>query len=224
MQKIYQVFIGCPFMRAIRKNYDKLKTDLENEVPLHFILADTTAISSTDYLLEHITTLIRESAGCIFDATGGNPNVSLEVGIAHAMPADFLISLYTRRPRQQKVAEKALASEGEVKPIISDLQGRNRIEYRTYSSLKEQVISRYLRELPYMKRWFEFKNRNGALVPHALRIFKELRASGRTVRPRVIAMLDGTGIAPNDLLGILSEAKLLTVRRGRTGGISYPIK
>ena len=26
MAKLYQVFVGCPFRRAIRKNYDKLKT------------------------------------------------------------------------------------------------------------------------------------------------------------------------------------------------------
>ena len=63
MAKIHQVFVGCPFLTAIRKNYDKLKADLEDESPLHIVLADTAAITSTDYLLEHITTLIRESAG-----------------------------------------------------------------------------------------------------------------------------------------------------------------
>src|SRR6266540_3862394 len=99
MAKSYQVFVGCPFLTAIRRNYDKLKSDLESETPLHLVLADTTAISSTDYLLEHITTLIRESAGCVFDVTGGNPNVSLEVGIAHALPANFILTMYTRRPR-----------------------------------------------------------------------------------------------------------------------------
>ena len=26
--KSHQVFVGCPFLRAIRKNYDKLKADL----------------------------------------------------------------------------------------------------------------------------------------------------------------------------------------------------
>jgi hypothetical protein len=44
MQKIQQIFIGCPFVPAIRKNYDKLKQELENETPLHLILADTTAV------------------------------------------------------------------------------------------------------------------------------------------------------------------------------------
>ena len=224
MQKIQQIFIGCPFLPAIRKNYDRLKQELEDETPLHLILADTVAVSSTDYLLEHITTLIRESAACLFDATGGNPNVSLEVGVAHALPAEFLISLYTRKPRQQKIAEATLAKEGELKPIISDLQGRNRIEYKAYAGLKEQLTDRFLRRLPYMSRWLEFKNRNASMVPHALRIFQDLRSSGRSVRPRVISALDGTGILADDLLGVLSDAKLLVVKRGRAGGIYYPVK
>ena len=102
MQNLHQIFIGCPFKPAIRKVYDKLKTELENETPLHIVLADTTAISSTDYLLEHITNLIRDSAGCVFDVTGANPNVSLEVGIAHALPADFLLTIKTRKPRSAR--------------------------------------------------------------------------------------------------------------------------
>ncbi len=224
MAKSHQVFIGCPFLTAIRKNYDKLKTDLEDETPLHVVLADTTAITSTDYLLEHITSLIRESAGCIFDATGGNPNVSLEVGVAHALPADFLLTFYTRKPRIQQNAQQVLEREGETRPIISDLQGRTRIEYKTYKALKNQIMSRYLSRLPYMRRWVDFRKRNRTLVKPALNVFSEIRTSGRTVRPRVIAMLDETGIQADTLLKALSQAKLLTVKRGRDGGIYYPPK
>ena len=188
------------------------------------MLADTTAISSTDYLLEHITNLIRDSAGCIFDVTGGNPNVSLEVGVAHALPADFLLALYTRKPRAQSTAQRALEHEGETKPIISDLQGRNRVEYKTYRALKEQMLSRYLEELPYMRRWKEFKRRHSSFVTPALGIFEDIRTSGRTLRPRVVATLDGTGISAADLLTALSKVKLVSVKRGRAGGIYYPTK
>ncbi len=224
MAKVHQVFVGCPFLNAIRKNYDKLKEDLEKDTPLHIVLADTAAITSTDYLLEHITNLIRESAGCIFDVTGGNPNVSLEVGVAHALPADFLLALYTRKPRTQQNAQRALESEGEVRPIISDLQGRNRVEYKTYKVLKEQALSRYLGRLPYMRRWNDFRKRNRNFVKPALEVFSEIRTSGRTVRQRVIALLDGTGIQADAMLRVLSQAKLLTVKRGRAGGIYYPAK
>ncbi len=222
MTKTHQIFVGCPFLTAIRKNYDKLRQELEEETPLHVPLADTAAISSTDYLLEHITNLIRESAGCVFDVSGGNPNVSLEVGIAHALPSDFLLALYTRKPRAQSDAERALERQGETKAIISDLQGRNRIEYKTYKTLKEQLQSRYLNRLPYMKQWAEFRRRRSSFVKPALQVFEQIRASGRTVRPRVIAMLDGTGIGADELLKTLSKARLISVKRGRQGGIYYP--
>lgn len=72
MSKPYQVFVGCPFSREIRSAYDRLKKEVEAATPLSIVLADTVGVSSSDYLLEHITELIRDSAGCVFDATGAN--------------------------------------------------------------------------------------------------------------------------------------------------------
>lgn len=84
--KTHRIFVGCPFRKNIRSNYERLKEEVEADTPLSLVLADTGDVTSKDYLLQHITKLIAESADCIFDATGGNPNVSLEVRIAHALP------------------------------------------------------------------------------------------------------------------------------------------
>ena len=92
--------------------------------------------------------------------------------------------MYTRKPRTQQKAEKALEAEGERRPIISDLQGRNRVEYKTYPSLKEQVADRYLSKLPYMQRWLHFKRRNSSYAGHALQLFQEMRLSGRTLETK----------------------------------------
>lgn len=219
LTKPHQIFIGCPFKPTIRQHYDKLKTQLEKENPLHIVLADTTAVSSTDYLLEHITTLIRESAGCIFDVTDANPNVSLEIGIAHALPTEFLITVKTRK--RKKVKGEA---EREVKPIISDLQGRNRIEYKTHLSLKTQLEERYLRNLTYMQRWRQFKSKHRSYVPYALKIFEEIRTSGRTLRPRAVVILEGSGIKVADFIKALTSAKLVTSRKGKGGGYYYPTR
>lgn len=220
MAKPHQVFVGCPFGNAIRKNYDHLKKDIEKETPLHIVLADTTAVSSTDYLLEHITTLIRESAACIFDVTGGNPNVSLEVGIAHALPAEFILAFYTRKKRTP--AEKALADAGETKPIISDLQGRNRVEYKQYAALKDQLTDRYLGGLPYYQRWNRFKKANSSYEKYALQVFEEIRESGRTLNSRVTAILSGSGITTSDFGKALTKEKLVSIKKGRQGGWYYP--
>ena len=75
-----------------------------------------------------------------------------------------------------------------------------------------------------MKRWDDWRRRNATLVKYAVQVFQEMRASGRTLRPRVVAMLDGTGIHPDNFLKSLADVKLLSVKRGRAGGIYYPSK
>lgn len=226
MPKIYQVFVGCPFAKDVRKNYDKLKKELEAETPLSIVLADTVGVSSSDYLLEHITTLVRDSAGCIFDATGGNPNVSLEVGIAHTVPTDFILTLKTRKPRagaDSKPHEPAAAGS-EVRSIISDLQGRNRVEYKTYKTLRTKVEDRFLSGLAYMKRWKRFKNDHKGMVPYVLRFIADVRSSGRSTGPRLNAILEGSGFNASDVTDALRKAGILLVRRGRNGGYFYPAK
>jgi len=226
MTRPEQVFVGCPFTRSLRKNYDRLKAELEAETPLRLVLADTTSISSTDSLLKHITELIRDSAGCIFDVTGTNPNVSLEVGIAHAMPVDFLLALGTRKPRTSAERKRSAGRAGldRMRPIIADLQGRNRIEYKTYKGLKDQLLRRYLGQLPYMKRWHEFERSHRSYAPFALKLFQDIRASGRSAPRRLDAILAGSGISTTALTRALTHDRLITVRRGREGGYFYPAK
>lgn len=216
-----QVFIGCPYRPTFRRTYQRLKRELETDSPLQFVLADTAAITSRDTLLDHITLLIRQSAGCIFDASGGNPNVSLEVGIAHAFGADFLLTLNTRRELQ--VGRGQRRADGG-KAIIADLQGRNRVEYRSYAGLKKQLVERFLRRLPYWKRWEEFRRQHPLWTPAALRVFDEIRRHGRATRPRLDAALKPEGVPPPALLAALRRAGLIAQRRGRLAGYVYPPK
>jgi len=261
MARPEQLFVGCPFQSRVRKNYDRLKAELEAETPLRVVLADTATVTSSDDLLEHITALIRDSAACVFDATGANPNVSLEVGIAHALPTDFLLTVSTRQPHAQDKARKAGGSAADrLRPIpsgtpkdtgtgvrsaipsgmpsamrsaipsgmrgaiIADLQGRNRIEYKTYRSLKEQLHRRYLSSLPYLKRWHEFEKNHRSYAPLALPVLHEIRASGRSTRPRLDAILSASGLSATVLLRALTHHRLITVRGGRDGGYFYPSK
>ena len=221
MAKLYQVFVGCPFAKEIRAVYDHLKKDVEATTPLSLVLADTVGLSSSDYLLEHITELIRDSAGCIFDATGANPNVSLEVGIAHTVPVDFILTLKTRKVFAKKEPEGAAR---EVRSIISDLQGKSRIEYKAYKKLKHQLDTRYLGELPYMKRWKSFVSGHKDMASYALQLFADLRTSGRTTGARVQAYLEGSGFSTSDVTAALVSSKLVSVKRGRDGGIFYATK
>lgn len=219
--KIYQVFVGCPFAKDIRRNYDRLKKEIEAETPLSVILADTVGVSSSDYLLEHITELIRDSAGCIFDATAANPNVSLEVGIAHTVPTDFMLTLKTRKVRSP---DSSAPASPEVRSIISDLQGKNRIEYKTYNALRQKVEERFLATLPYMARWKRFRSEHKSMAPHVVKFFSDIRSSGRSTRPRLEAILEGSGFNASDVTDAMRAAQIVSVQRGRKGGYFYPTK
>ncbi|MDE2276198.1 MAG: hypothetical protein KGK09_07870 [Burkholderiales bacterium] len=225
MSKPYQIFVGCPFARDMRSIYDRLKRDIESTTPLSIVLADTVGLTSSDYLLESITTLITESTACIFDVTGANPNVSLEVGIAHTVPVNFLLTLKTRQ-NQAKARQREAGGPGtrEVRSIISDLQGKTRIEYKQYDGLRKQVEDRYLAHLPYMKRWHQFAKQNKGMVPIAVAIFEDIRSSGRSQVSRVQAHVEGSGFTVTQILSALNAQKLILVKRGRTGGIFYPAK
>lgn len=225
MFKPYQIFVGCPFAREIRAAYDRLKREVEEESPLSIILADTVGVSSSNYLLDSITTLIRESASCIFDATGGNPNVSLEVGIAHTAPVDFVLTMRTRkRSVKAEQRETGFSAAREVRSIISDLQGKNRIEYKEYGGLRKQLDTRYFAHVPFMKRWLAFSKQNKQMVPYALGLFSDLRSSGRSQTSRLASHLEGSGFSATQVLAELSAHKLVLAKRGRTGGIFYPPK
>jgi len=221
MAKLHQIFIGCPFSKDIRRNYDRLKKDIEQKTPLSLILADTVGVSSSDYLLEHITESIRESAGCIFDVTNNNPNVSLEVGIAHTMPVEFVISLKTRKPRKQS---KGSGKDAEMRSIISDLQGKNRIEYKTYDSLRDDIEKRFFVNIPYMHRWRQFEKENQSMVAHVLKLFNDIRTSGKTTRARLVSALEGSGFSMNYVVKQLRKHKLVSFKTGKSGGIYYPSK
>ena len=223
MAKVYQVFVGCPFSKDIRKNYDRLKRDLESETPLSIVLADTVGVSSSDYLLEHITELIRDSAACIFDSTGANPNVSLEVGIAHTIPTTFVLTFKTRKQRSSADSREG-TNPPEVRSIISDLQGKNRVEYKTYTVLRNKVEGRFLKDLPYMMRWSGFKNQYKSMVPYVLKFFADIRSSGRSTRPRLQAILEGSGLSASEVTNAMRHAKIVVVQRGRKGGYYYPAK
>lgn len=228
MTQPQQVFLGCPYRPAFRRTYQRLKRELEAESPLQLVLADTAAITSRDTLLGHITDLIRESAGCIFDATGGNPNVSLEVGVAHALGADFMLTLNTRTRsasiRGPRPAGSRKPGADPSKPIIADLQGRNRIEYRSYGGLKKQLVDRFLRRLTYWKRWEDFRHQHPAWSPAALLVFGEIRRHGRATRPRLEAALREGAVPLPALLSALRKGGLVAQRRGRLAGYVYPSK
>lgn len=125
-----QVFIGCPW-KGIRPKYDRITKDLNKTFPLSFILVGRELDQKADDLLTIIKTKLLSSNSAIFDVTGGNPNVSLEFGIAESNLIEC--TLYFN-------VHKSYKSKGVDSAIISDLAGKRRKEYK-----QEKVLRQLLR-------------------------------------------------------------------------------
>ncbi len=88
-----QVFIGCPYS-TVRPKYERIIKELKKKYPICFEIIGRTTNPEAMELLDLIKIKLGSSSAAIFDATGGNANVSLEFGFAEAknIPRHIYIS------------------------------------------------------------------------------------------------------------------------------------
>lgn len=169
-----QVFVGLPW-KNIRPKYDRIIGTLEKKYPLHFTIVGRNDSQDAQDLFEIIKQRIASSSYAIFDATGGNANVSLEYGYAEGLEVPRVIFLSAH-----KAANRSTSSI----PIISDLGGKRRIQYKTEKSLSGE-LHKFCREHDYTKR-FE-KALKSALKTRS----KGGKKSGRALALKIVRALDG---------------------------------
>lgn len=168
-----QVFVGLPW-KNIRPRYEKIVGRLENKFALYFTIVGRDDGQSAEDLFEVIKQRIASSSFAIFDATGGNANVSLEYGYAEGMEVPRAIYLSTH-----KAAQKTAGT-----PIISDLGGRRRVQYKTEASLSV-ALHKLSREHDYTLRFEQ------ALVQALASYAKGKKKRMRTLAVKLLRVLDG---------------------------------
>jgi len=168
-----QVFVGLPW--SLRTKYDRIVTKLEKKYPIHFSIVGRNDSQDAEDLFEIIKQRIASSSYAIFDATGGNANVSLEFGYAEALAVQRAVYLNVRKPRKRQAPGA---------PIISDLGGKRRIQYKTDKVL-EVELQRQCKQHDYTVR-FE-KGIAAALKGKS----KGAKKSGRALALKIARALDG---------------------------------
>jgi hypothetical protein len=168
-----QVFLGCPW-KTVKHKYETLIEEFKKKYPLSFIIVGRSQDQKAANLLEIIKDKLNNSSAAIFDATGGNANVSLEYGIAEAN--EIPRSIYKSQHKKSASAESDLA-------IISDLAGKKRNEYKTAAGLKS-LLEAYSKTHTYTKKYETF------LRASAKRLSKGAKRRYRALSLKIIHHLD----------------------------------
>ncbi len=118
-----QIFVAYSYRLYPLKDYRRVYKNLEKAFGVSFVFADE-KISSL-HILQKIVGYIRESRFGIYDISGWNPNVTLELGLALGMNERMFITI---DPSKTSIEE-----------MPSDLRGVDRIQYDSYSALEENL-------------------------------------------------------------------------------------
>ncbi|MBE7522109.1 MAG: hypothetical protein HS109_06965 [Burkholderiales bacterium] len=169
-----QIFVGLPW-KTVRPKYEKIIPTLEKRYPLYFTIVGRNDAQHAEDLFEIIKQRIASSSYAVFDATGGNANVSLEYGYAEGLEVPRAIFVSAHKASQR-------ASAGA--PIISDLHGKRRVQYKTEGSLSAE-LHRLCREHDFTKRFEK------ALAAALKGKSKGAKKSGRALALKVVRALDG---------------------------------
>lgn len=173
-----QVFLGVPW-KTVRPKYERIIQRLRKTFPLSFIIVGREDDQDAEDLLEVIKKRILTSSYAVFDATGGNANVSLEFGFADANDVPRALYLSTHKASKRATKES---------PIIADLAGKKQNRYS-----QEAALERLLRQLcighAYTKRFEQF------LTTSFRRRKKGDKKRLRTLSLKIVHQLDGDGKA-----------------------------
>ena len=169
-----QIFVGLPW-KNVRPKYERVIDKLSKAFPLYFTIVGRDDGQDARSLFEVIKGRIESSSFAVFDATGGNANVSLEYGYAEGIEVPRAIFLSAH-----KASQRGSASD----PIISDLTGIRRVQYKTEAGLSRE-LRKLAAEHDYSRR---FENALHAIVKGWSKGDKK---SARTLALKLVKALDG---------------------------------
>lgn len=126
------VFVACPYRMFPLDDYKRVFSNISKKHPVVFKFADEQV--TNQHVLEKVLTYIREHDFSLFDITGWNPNVSLELGIAVGSGKKYFILLNTHLDAN--------------KDAPSDIKGIDRIQYSSNEELEAKITILINQELP----------------------------------------------------------------------------
>lgn len=197
-----QIFVAYSYRLYPKADYRKVYKELSEAFTVEFVFADEKITSL--HILQKIANYIRSSRFGIYDISGWNANVALELGLAFGLNEKAFIAI---DPAKTDISE-----------VPSDLRGIDRIQYSSYSELQEGLAKLLAQELP-VKPAHDVENQLTQLRQQVVKIVGES---------------EGLGVNDiADLLGVSVDMAKLVVRpmvgdtiemKGKTRGAKYYLK
>jgi hypothetical protein len=119
------IFVAYAYNIYDRRDYRNVYAQLEKSYGVKFIFADEKITNM--HILQKIISYIRSSDISVFDISGWNPNVTLELGIALAMSDNWYIAYNPDKT--------------ELEDVPSDIKGIDRLQYRSFAELSEKLAA-----------------------------------------------------------------------------------
>ncbi len=120
-----QVFVAYAYNIYDKRDYRRAYSTLEATYGIKFIFADEKITNM--HILQKISSYIRASDFSLFDISGWNPDVTLELGIAINHSDNWYICFNPEKTPMEDVP--------------SDIKGLDRIQYKSFAELEEKLTA-----------------------------------------------------------------------------------
>lgn len=127
-----QVFVAYPYTIYDTADYRRPYKELAKAFDVQFVFADEKI--TTLHILQKIADYIRSSRCGIYDISGWNANVTLELGLAYGLNEKAYI---IANPKQHAAGE-----------VPADLRGLDRLQYQSFAELQAALEKILTQEFP----------------------------------------------------------------------------
>lgn len=155
-RKPRQIFVAYSYKLYPKADYRRVYNELKQAFQVEFVFADEKITNL--HILQKIANYIRESRFGIYDISGWNPNVTLELGLAFGLTEKSFIAIDP--------------SKTDINEVPSDLRGMDRIQYGSYTELQTGLERLLAQEFP-VQPTHDVENQLAQLRAQTLKLISE---------------------------------------------------
>jgi DNA-binding MarR family transcriptional regulator len=197
-----QVFVGHPYRAFSMKDYRRAFRGVGKEFGVTFQFADEKITGA--HIMEKISDYIAEADFSIFDISGWNPNVTLELGLAWGLDRPFFLLM------------NPTISKGGDAP--SDIKGIDRLDWESYTELEEQLTKLLVQEYGVARA----SSIDEQLIDVRRRVIELLKANPGLRTEEIANRLNVTTPVVKMIMRDLDEQDLVT-KTGQRRGTRYTL-